>query len=123
MLVALFAAVQVIVQLKNLCNASIYFFCPQEKLQELLDKANHCIEQPGGNSQGLKLLIEALYMCKEYKLIQEAASVHRDCAKLLLQTESYTLAYRHADASIKIQPDCDMVTIIIMTIYSFGCYE
>ena len=67
-------------------------------------EAKRCLEDHGDHVKALELHFNALGICNMQNLTEDAASIHSECAGLLLQTNSYYLAYRHADACIKVKP-------------------
>lgn len=54
--------------------------------------------------KALELYFTALGICNMQNLSEDVAIIYHECAGLLLQTNSYYLAYRHADACIKVKP-------------------
>ena len=67
-------------------------------------EAKRHLEDNGDHVMALELYFIALGICNQQNLTEDATSIHSKCADLLLQTSSYYLAYRHADACMKVKP-------------------
>lgn len=87
-------------------------------VQELNSKAKHYYNNLGDHREALEMYFKALEICNSNKLTEKSASIHGNCAHLLLQVKSYHEAYTHADACIELYPSNDQVHM-----YKFDLYK
>ena len=74
-------------------------------------EAKRYYKELGDHKGALERYFKALDICNKNKLTEEAASIHGNCAHLLLQAESYYQAYKHADSCIRLYPSYDKVDL------------
>ena len=66
-------------------------------------EAKHYLED-GDHVKALEQYFTSLVICSAQNLTEDAASIHIECAVILLQRNSYYQAYRHANTCIKFKP-------------------
>ena len=98
----------------------------KEAVQELNAEAKHQYKVCKDHKAALERYFKALDICKKCKLTEEAASIHGNCAHLLLQAGSFYQAYKHADACISLYPSYDKVSathtcVLVNFRYSVHC--
>lgn len=66
-----------------------------------------------GDTQGaLNYYSQALKLCVDFNLPDEASSIHNNVAHLYLEVGKYDVAYKHADYSIRLSQENAEVSLI-----------
>lgn len=88
-------------------------YTQQEVVRELNAEAKHYYKDLHDYEGALERYFKALDICKKSNLTEEAASIHGNCAHLLLQAQSYYQAYQHANTCINLFPSYDKVSVSV----------